>query len=100
MATLQPVYSTCSQEIPDRFRAHFEYWGHVQDFAWRIEITCGRRSGVLPLVFGRKEDAELAIHGISGLDVWSTDDFEECRDRVGEFGRDRLMQMCVESLAW
>lgn len=100
MASLRAVYSTCRQVPPEQLSAHYARWGHSCDLSWRIEVCCGGRCGVLPLVFGRREDAELAIRGISGLGLWWSDDFEECRGLVEEFGRDRLMEICVESLAW
>lgn len=100
MARLVPLWSRCSQKLSPKSAEHFARWGHEKGEAWRICVECSDGKGVLPLVFGRREDVELAIKAIEGLDIWELDGAEECRARLNAFGRDRLMQMCVEAMRW
>ena len=66
---------------------------------WKVAYPYGGRRFAIPLVFGRKVDAERAAEAIANIIEWSGTPEEVCQ-RLHEYGLARLRHDMIEALAW
>ena len=75
-------------------------FSQFHEIGWSIAwVDKTGREYLIPLRFGRKRDAEIAVKAVCGIGPWP-DEYNQIRRKIFDYGTRRFRELLCRDLAW